>query len=292
MSKPDRSIPTFGLLFGATVWGIIWYPYRLLEQAGISGVASSLYTYSIALMLGALLFALRRRGLTVVPASIFWLALAAGWTNLSYVLAVIDGEVMRVMLLFYLSPFWTLLLARLMLDERVGLVGTAVVVLSLCGAALMLWQPESGLPLPQNTAEWLGLSSGMGFALTNVLTRKSTHLTLQAKSLAVWVGVVAMALLFLPFESRPLPLPGEVGLSGLLLMGGIALLLMLATLLVQYGVTHMPVTRASVIFLFELVVAAVTSYFLAHEVLSVREWVGGAMIVAAALFAARMEEHA
>jgi hypothetical protein len=29
----------FGLLFGATCWGAIWYPYRLLADAGVSGIS-------------------------------------------------------------------------------------------------------------------------------------------------------------------------------------------------------------------------------------------------------------
>jgi len=44
------------------------------------------------------------------------------------------------------------------------------------------------------------------------------------------------------------------------------------------------------LFMFELVVAAVASYFLTDETLSVREWFGGALIVVAALFAATNEQ--
>ena len=64
---------------------------------------------------------------------------------------------------------------------------------------------------------------------------------------------------------------------------------MLATVMVQYGITHMPVTRASVIFLFEVVVAAVASYYLADEAMTMREWIGGSLIVAAAILAARQD---
>jgi hypothetical protein len=47
---------------------------------------------------------------------------------------------------------------------------------------------------------------------------------------------------------------------------------------------------ALVIFLFELVVAAVAAYWLAGEVMTYHEWVGGSLIVAASSFAARAEE--
>lgn len=286
-TSTKNSLAIFGLLFGAACWGVIWYPYRIMQEAGVSGVASSFYTYSITAAVGLILFARSWRGLFRQPQTIYWLAIAAGWTNLSYVLAVIDGEVMRVMLLFYLSPLWTLILAHFWLKERTGIKGLAIIAISLLGAYIMLWQPHA-MPLPKNHAEWLALSSGIGFSLTNVITRKSVDLSLRAKSMAVWLGVMGMALLLLPFETSPFPGPSSFTVTNWLVMGFIALLLMAATLFVQYGITHIPVTRASVIFLFELVVAAIASYYLANEAMTMHEWIGGSLIILAAIFAARV----
>lgn len=260
-----------------------------MQDAGISGVTASLYTYVIAIVISAIYFYKHWRAALTQPKSIIWLALIAGWTNLSYVLAVIDGEVMRVMLLFYLSPLWTLILAHFWLKERTNTRGVAVIVLSLIGAFTMFWQ-SGALPLPNNDAEWLALSSGMGFALTNVITRHSTHLSITAKSMAVWVGVIVMSFLFIAWQASPFPNPFVMSLTQWLVMVFIALLLMAATLLVQFGITHIPVTRASVLFMFELVVAAVASYCLTDETLSAREWLGGGLIVIAALFAATNEQ--
>lgn len=260
-----------------------------MQEAGVSGVASSFYTYSIAAVLGALLFARHWRGLKDLPQATWWLALVAGWTNLSYVLAVIDGEVMRVMLLFYLSPLWTLILAHFWLKEKIGLRGLVVMAVSLTGAFIMLWEPGNSLPIPSNESEWLALSAGIGFALTNVITRRSTHLSLRVKSMAVWLGVIGMSLLLMPLFDEAFPGPGFFTLTNWLVMGLIALLLMAATLLVQYGITQIQASRAAVIFLFELVVAAIASYCLANEVMELREWIGGVLIIAAALYAAARE---
>jgi len=286
MQHHRHQIAVSGLLFGAACWGVIWYPYRLMQEAGSSGVASSFYTYSIAAALGAMLFARHWRGLLRLPQSAWWLALAAGWTNLSYVIAIIDGEVMRVMLLFYLSPLWTLILAHFWLKERVGLNGLLVILISLVGAYIMLWQPGA-LPMPRNDAEWMALSSGLAFALTNVITRRSSHLSLRVKSMAVWLGVIVVAGVMLALQDTPLPALEILTARHWLLMGLIALILMAATLLVQFGLTVIPVTRAAVIFLFELVVAAVASYYWANEAMTMREWLGGVLIVVAAIVAAR-----
>lgn len=279
----------FGLLFGAFCWGIIWYPYRMMNVSGVSGIVSSFYTYIIATLIGCVIFSRYWRGIFQLPKSIIWLSLVAGWTNLSYVIAIIDGEVMRVMLLFYLAPVWTLILAHFWLHERTSKSGYIAIFVSLIGAYIMLANPLSGvleLPLPQTKSDWLALSAGMGFAMTNVMTRKASYLSLQAKAFAIWLGVITMVLIFLPFVDMSLPTPQVFTVKQWLIMTLIALLIMSATLFVQYGVTKITATRASVLFLFELVVAAVASHYLTNEVMTLSEWLGGLLILAAAMFAA------
>lgn len=293
-SSKQNYLAIFGLLFGAMCWGIIWYPYRIMNDVGVSAIASSFYTYSIAIILGAALFAQHWRGIFKLPKSVVWLSLIAGWTNLSYVLAVIDGEVMRVMLLFYLSPLWTLLLAHFWLKETISKAGFISIAVAMIGAYIMLADPFNShsnfLPLPQNKAEWLALSAGIGFSLTNVITRKSVHLSLAAKSMLVWVGVAGMSLLLMPFLGEislksDFPAPQFFTLNNWLIMTFIAILLMVATLFVQYGVTQITASRASVLFLFELIVAAVAAYYLANEAMTPNEWIGGILIVTAGLIA-------
>ena len=294
-SNKQTNLAILGLLFGAMSWGVIWYPYRLLAEAGFSGVVSSFYTYFIALIMGTVLFAKNWRSAFNLPKSVIWLSLSAGITNLSYVLAVIDGEVMRVMLLFYLSPLWTLILARFWLKETISNFGYLSIVIAMIGAYIMLADPLSStssfLPLPQNKSEWLALIAGIGFSFTNVITRKSSHLSLAAKSMLVWVGVVGMSLFLLLFLDSVAQKPSFVATNIItagnwFMMGLIALLIMAATLFVQYGVTQITAARASVLFLFELIVAAIASYYLANEAMMLNEWIGGSFIIAAGLIAA------
>lgn len=285
MPAKNNTVALLSLLAGATVWGLIWYPYRALEGLAVSAAQGATLTYFVAFLLG---FPLLRRQLAGFRPSwmLALIALVAGGCNLGYVLATVHGEVMRVLLMFYLAPLWTVLLARLLLQEKVSLPGTAVIALSLAGAVVMLWQPQLGMPLPRQGAEWLGLAAGFLFALANVLIRKAQNLSIEIKSMAVFAGVVTVGLCVLPFE------PGEIvvpPLAGWLLAGVIGLVLLATNLFVQYGLMHTPANRAIVIFLFELVVAALASWWLAGEAMTLQEWIGGAMIVAASLFSGKLE---
>lgn len=286
-ADPAKTLAVSALLAGAVVWGVIWYPYRLLEAAGVSGALSSTLTYLAALLLGLTVLrkAWRRARWSwmLVP-----IALAGGGCNLGYVLATLHGEVMRVLLLFYLAPLWTVLLSRLLLGERLTLAGAAVIGFSVAGAFIMLWHPALGMPFPRNGAEWIGMASGLLFALTNVLVRRAAHLTIEVKSLAVFAGVVVLGLAALPLEGA------EAGMhhapSIWLVIVVIGLVLLVINLVVQYGLMRTPANQAIVILLSELVVAAVSSWLLAGEAMSAQEWLGGAMIVAASLFSGRLEQ--
>lgn len=283
MNRP-RFYAVGGLLYGAVCWGIIWFPYRLLDHAGLHGAPASFYSYLLALLIGVLLYYRRAGRVRQIPWSASWLCLIAGWTNLSYVLAVIDGEVMRVMLLFYLSPLWTLLLARIWLKERWHKPQLLAIVLSLLGAWLMLTDGEMVFPLPQSSSDWLALSAGIGFSITNVMTRFSSHLSIAAKSMLVWLGVLLMSIAVMSLQPELWRMPATLFTASTLgMLFVVACMLVTATIFVQYGVTKIPAIQASVLFMFELIVAAVAAYFLAHEVMSLAEMLGGACIVLAGL---------
>lgn len=288
---PTRAnfLPVASLITGAAVWGVIWYPYRALHAMGIGGIAASVITYAIALVIGAIVLRRHLNALRWTPTLVV-IALAAGGCNIGYVVATLYGEVMRVLLLFYLAPLWTVFLAYLLLGERLTRTGAAVIVLSLVGAATMLWHPQLGVPWPAAGAEWVGLGAGFLFALTNVLIRKAKELTIEVKSLAVFIGaiVVGGALLAAGVEAAP-AIPG---VEGWLILGFLGVVLLLVNLVVQFGLMATPANRAIVILLSELVFAALASWLLAGETIGAREWVGGVLIAAASVFSARMESPA
>ncbi|GAB4421375.1 MAG: DMT family transporter [Sideroxydans sp.] len=288
MSGRQNLGPVAGLLSGALVWGLIWYPYRVLQDAGISGALATALSYGAAMLCGIFILPRLWRERSTLGGWVWLLVFSAGWANLGYVLGMLHGEVMRVLLLFYLAPVWTILFSYWLLGERLDRVGYAIVLLSLAGALVMLWQPGAGLPLPRNVSEWLGLTAGMGFALSNVVSRRSSHLSVAVKSFSLWLGTLLLSLPFLLWQggiSQQLVFVSS-GLWGLLLLLG--LVLCATSFAVQYGVTHLPANRAVVLFLFELVVAAISSWLLAHEAMSVREWTGATLIVAATLLSGRL----
>jgi drug/metabolite transporter (DMT)-like permease len=284
-NETPRFFPVAALLFGASLWGVIWYPMRLLEGGGLGGVWLTLTLYGAALVASLPRTARAIAEFSQRPALLILLMLAAGWTNIAFVEAVLQGNIVRVLLLFYLSPLWATLMGWLFLRERISRVGFASLVVAMSGALLMLWNPIVERPWPQGKPDWMALSSGFAFALSNVVVRKLQDISIAAKSLSVWAGVVIVGVVMIAIFSLPMPHPpGSIFFSAVAL-GVFAIMVM--TVLVQYGVTNMPVHRSAVIALFELVAGAVSQQLLTNEVVTVREWVGGGLIVVGAYLAAR-----
>ncbi|KPK09814.1 MAG: hypothetical protein AMJ68_11080 [Acidithiobacillales bacterium SG8_45] len=278
------------LLAGATMWGVVWYPMRLLETAGLSGPWLTLLLYLVSSLAGVPL-AWRHRGwLAKRPGLLLAIALSVGWTNLSFILAILDGNVMRVLLLFYLSPVWAVVLSWLFLKEHISHYTVAILAVAIIGALMMLWHPDDSWPWPRDSADWLALSSGLAFAVSNIFIRHGEDVPVPVKSLVSWLGVTLLAGLMIFFTNTAVP-----ALTPNLFLDVVALAVLgmvVMTMLVQYGVSNMPVHRSAIILLFELVAGAISQQLLTDEILTAAEWVGGLLVVAAAGMMALREKYA
>jgi len=185
----SRLLPVLGLLVAATLWGVFWYPLRQLEAHGLSGLWSSLFLYAGTVAAWPFLLRGRMGEWRLAPGWLLLVALGSGWTNIAFVLAMLEGEVMRVLLLFYLSPLWATLLGWLFLHERIDAATLGILAVAVAGAVIMLWNPALGFPWPESVADWLALSSGFAFAALNTVL----HMPVQRSAVILLFEIVAGA---------------------------------------------------------------------------------------------------
>jgi len=282
--QPFAFTAVAGLMIASSSWGIIWYPYRAMENAGLPAPIATFCAYFVGVLFGSLLFGRVWREFPRYAASLALIGLTAGITNVAFLVAIMEAEVVRVVLLFYLAPLWTIPMARVLLDEKINRVGILAIVIAMSGALVMLWRPELGAPLPKNWYEWLGMLGGFAFALCNVLVRRETRATPEAKSLAGAIGVAMVAIpVALLLVNSPVTTWPQLVQPHLLLIAIVGVVMMSSSVAMQYGLTKLSANRAAVILLFELIVAAIAAHYLANEVTRLQEWIGGVMIVAAGL---------
>jgi drug/metabolite transporter (DMT)-like permease len=285
-SKQSATVlPVVSLLITATLWGICWYPLRIAESYGMPGLWTTLVVYSAALVFGILAFWRKFPELLSAPGLLAVIALSNGVLNVAFVLAVIDGHVVRVILLFYLSPIWSTVLGWLLLKENLTAWSVATLVVAMTGAMIMLWDTSLGFPWPQHYTDWLGITAGICFSISNVTVRKVQRVSLRIKTLSAWLGVALVAGVWIIAADATVPQATTSVWTWTAFIGTAMIIVM--TFTVQYGVTHMPVYRSAIILLFELVAAAVSAQWLSDEVITGKEWVGGALIVLAGYLSAR-----
>ncbi|MGE0079779.1 MAG: DMT family transporter [Thiohalomonadaceae bacterium] len=279
-----RTLPVAVLVTSAIMWGLTWWPLKFINAQGIDGLPLIAVGYgAVAVVLLPFLWRERRRYAGERRLALL-MAVLGGYTNLAFAEAMIYGEVVRAMMLFYLAPVWGVLGGRVFLGERIDAQRALGVLLALAGAFLVLgaWQI---LATPPTTVDLLAITAGMAFALTNVTTRAAQRIPTATKSGVIFVGCTLMALALMGVQRIPLP---AVPLTqwGLLVGFGLGWLL-LATLFTQWAVTRLEAGRASIILIVELLAAVISATLIGGETLSLEEIAGGALILTAAVIEAR-----
>jgi drug/metabolite transporter (DMT)-like permease len=303
-SRHIAAAPVLALVVNAFNWGVSWWPFRYLQAHGLHPLWATTIIYVLSAAVIILWRPASLRQLAGSPA--LWLIfLASGMTNATFNWAVSIGDVVRVVLLFYLMPLWALLLARVVLHEHLTRGAFVRVALALGGAALVLSQgapPEGGGAGAQAGAarlagavtlpDVLALLGGFAFALNNVMLRREAAQPEEGRALAMFVGGAVVAGVTAAAFSGGGPdaaiaVPWPAGFAAWALPAfGLALAFMASNLCLQYGAARLPAAATAVVMPSEVLFAALTAVWWGGAALHWSVLVGGAMIVGAAISSA------
>jgi drug/metabolite transporter (DMT)-like permease len=279
-SSLNTRFAVMALFFSSAGWGLTWLPIKSLSTMGLDG----LHLVFIAFGSGALLTVpwlyLQRDRWREKISLMVMIALAGGFANASFQTAIYHGDVIRVMILFYLLPVWSVIGGRVFLGEKVDTVRLFTVFLSLSGAFVILdiantsWAAVSGIDL-------LAIGSGIGLAATNILFRFTQDIPVMSKVSAMFIGCTVLIGLSLMVFTTGAALPDNDSVLWAVAYG--ALWLTLITSGTQWGVSQMDAGRSAVIIVVELVVAVASTALIVNGELATFEIVGGLMVLSAAL---------
>jgi drug/metabolite transporter (DMT)-like permease len=285
--SPSQRLPVLALVGSSIIWGCTWIPLKYFSSAGLDGAALFFIAYGSVLVL-ALPLLLRQlsqwRTQWRVMTGIFCLG---GYASIAFNMSVMYGDVVRMMSLFYMLPVWAVVGGILFLGERLTPMRAMAVGLALAGAWLIL----GGVNIFQQPPSWLDLlaiSSGFAYAMNNIIFRATPHLPVSPKIALMFFSCTVMSAALLLLGVQHWPVAMSPSLLLLACIFGLCWML-LANIGTQWGVTHLEAGRAAVIIILELVAAVLTSMWLNHDVLTLTEWCGAGLILAAALLEARGE---
>jgi len=213
------------------------------------------------------------------------LLLSSGLTNVGFNWAVTVGDVVRVVLLFYLMPAWSILIAWWLLGEKPTRMACLRLILALAGVAIVLKRPDIPWPVPESIADGLALMGGFCFALTNALLLKLHESPEPARMLAMFGGGALMAtctgLVGMGLGAiAPLP---EVSLAWAPHLLALSLAFLMGNLALQYGAAKLSAQTTALVMLSEILFASLSSVWLGNAQLSAQTLWGGSLIVCAAI---------
>jgi drug/metabolite transporter (DMT)-like permease len=179
------------------VWGLFWIPVRHLDAVGISGLWAIFYFYALPFLLSLPVMVWRCRTIMRGGLWLHVLGLIPALSLVLYSASVLYTDVIRATLLFYLSPLWSTLLARLFLREPITLLRSLAIVVALLGM-LVIFHADTGIPFPRRSGDWIALGSGFLWSFASILLRADKGS--QAIDLVVqnffWSAAVATVLLW------------------------------------------------------------------------------------------------
>lgn len=288
----QTAFPFLALMSNALIWGAIWWPLRQLQAQGVHPVAATALVY-LLLFAGMLVRRRRAAGIARQHPMLALLALASGLTNVLFNWAITAGDVVRVVLLFYLMPAWSVLLAWRFLGGRPNRYAAVCLVLAFSGVLLVLPPKTSWASLTSHLslADALSLAGGFAFACSNVVLRSQHLMPGQARMLAMFCGGMvaagAMALAGMHAGVLPaLPALDPAHWRWPLMVLGIAALMGVGNWTLQYAASRLAATTTAVVMLSEMVFASASTVLINGEVLCGRLLLGGALMLPASLIAA------
>src|SRR3981189_918242 len=201
----DRSQLALGaLLLAGLLWGLTWIPFKYFGALGLTGVTLTLTSYGLIGLVALPWLAWRARRWLPQRGAVAMIALTGGAANVCFVSALMQGEVVRVMLLFYLAPVWGVLGGRIVFGEPLTALRIAGVGAAVAGAFLVLGGPAM-LAASPGIGDLLALASGMLYASQNIATRTADRTPLDVKTLAVFVGCGLLSCVLVLASGAPLP---------------------------------------------------------------------------------------
>ncbi len=279
-------LPVLTLITTCTFWGLSWIPLKYFSGVGIEGLSLLFVTHSVlALIILPFIFPFPQ--LSGRVAYIGGIALAGGMGIFSFTYALMYGDVVRVMVLFYLLPIWGVIGGRVFLKERIGLRRGCGVVIALSGAFLILGGNKI-LSSPPSWIDALALLSGFSFAMNNILFRGVGQLRLPVKLFSMFVGCALLTgvLIAVGLESIPTSI---APIHWFFLLLYTFTWLLFANFGSQWAVERMEAGRSSIIIIVQLVAAVLSATLVGGEHLDLWEWMGCFMVMGAALLEAKQE---
>ena len=283
--KQTETLAKLACAYSGVVWGLFWIPLRALDGSGVTGAWATVLFYFVPAVLFLPIALWRWRALLAGGWGLQLTGLVTGTAVVLYADGLVYTEVIRAMLLYYMTPVWSTLLARLILKEPITAVRWLAIALGFSGM-LVIFGIDVGAPLPRNVGDWMALAGGFCWAIAAVRMRGDTKSSaIEFTSLHFLLGApVAVLIALLPLAGAH-ELPDAATAAAVLpwLVPTLVIVVVTGSFAAMWGASRLNPGIVGILFMTEISVGTATAAIWAGEPFGAREIVGVALITAAGL---------
>jgi drug/metabolite transporter (DMT)-like permease len=275
---------SFAVAYSGIAWGLFWIPLRFMDRAGITDAWATVVFYGIPFVLFIPWIVINWQRIWRCGWSLHFIGIATGGSLAFYSDAMLYTEVVRGLVLYYLTPVWSMILARLVLGEEITPPRIAAIVLGISGM-LVMFGIDLGVPLPRNIGDWMALIGGLGWAVAAVLLRKDDgSRSMEISAVYFFYGVIAAIILALSPIAGEIDPPDWSTIIDILPWSiPIALLVIPGAYAAFWGSPHLNPGVVGLLMMTEISVGVVTAAIWANEPFGMRELTGVILITLAGL---------
>ncbi|MFT7673523.1 MAG: drug/metabolite transporter (DMT)-like permease [Gammaproteobacteria bacterium] len=270
--------------YSGIAWGLFWIPLRGMDEAGVTGAWATVLFYGVPLILFSPWMFRNWRRLASGGWSLHFIGMATGGSLAFYSNSLLYTEVVRSLVIYYTTPIWSLLLARIVLGENITAARVLAIIFGLSGM-LVMFGVDTGIPLPKNIGDWMALLGALGWAVAAVLLRKDDgSRSLDICAVYFFYGVAASIILAVSPMAGDIDLPSWDTITSVLPWAiPIALIVIPGAYAAFWGAPHLNPGVVGLLFMTELSVGGITAAIWANEPLGARELLGIGLITIAGL---------
>ena len=281
MRHPHHYKIAIALAISAGAWGIYWLPQRILEEGGLTGGWGTISQMIIGVILLLPIAIWRKTKGKTTGLEIPLTGFLIGGGFICYALSFLLTDVVRALILFYMTPIWTTIFEILFLKKRPGLERVLTLSLAL-GGLWIVFSKQTVIPLPENSGDWLALAGGALFSagLVRLELIKTDGVFPIIFSFFFFGAIFNIIAGFLLKEYLgPVP-PIEAFVSMALFLIIISVFYFIPTgIVIFWSPSKLGAGLCSILFLSEIVVGVITSSILTNEPFGWREIIGSSLIV-------------
>jgi drug/metabolite transporter (DMT)-like permease len=270
--------------YSGVAWGLFWIPLRGMDRAGVTDAWATVLFYAVPLLFFLPWIVRNWRRIARCGWSLHFIGIATGASLVFYSNAMLYTEVVRGLVLYYTTPVWSLLLARLLLGETITPARVLAIGFGVAGM-LVMFGVDLGFPWPKNIGDWMALIGAAGWAVAAVLLRKDDgSRSMEICSVYFFYGVVAALILALSPMAGDIEVPEWQAIVDVLPWAiPIAIIVIPGAYAAFWGAPHLNPGVVGLLMMTEISVGGITAAIWANEPLGARELTGIALITTAGL---------